>query len=134
MSFPPDLILCSNKSGTMEVNPKHLNEFLASVLDEEEISNKRLKCVWLDEEKLSFCPISYEGILYFPVQAILYVNQHNSKKSCFSLLTKEWGQSLDPAGSGPGMWHFGEPDMLWMFIIWITWMFIAWLNPGSRLT
>lgn len=42
MSFPPDLILYSNKTGTVEANPKHLNEFLISFLDEEEINNKRL--------------------------------------------------------------------------------------------
>lgn len=50
MSFPPDLILCSNKIGTMAINPKHLNEFLASFLEKEEINNKRLRCIWLDEK------------------------------------------------------------------------------------
>lgn len=45
MSFPPELILCSNKTGTVEVSSKHLNEFLASFLGEEEINNERLKCI-----------------------------------------------------------------------------------------
>lgn len=48
ISFPPDLILFSNKTGAVEVNPKHLNGFLAislSYLEEEENINVRLKCL-----------------------------------------------------------------------------------------